>query len=155
MKTSGSHVSLTSVYTLLVRRSIASCDITCKCAMGIFTELGSLSMMKGSGMVVGLIHAERLCCGSPITTGFMTGGEGTWRVVSGFALVCAWFCLECQLSCWVSCCCYWWCCRHPIHAFFTLWSGGLVYPMNGWCVCLQFVQRGFNFLQIFIAWLLI
>ena len=76
MKTSGSHVSLTSVYTLLVRRSIASCDITCKCAMGIFTELGSLSMMKGSGMVVGLIHAERLCCGSPITTGFMTGGRG-------------------------------------------------------------------------------
>ena len=69
-------MSLTSVYTLLVRSSISSCDITCKCAMGIFAELGSLSMMKGSSMVVGLIHAERICCGSPITIGFMTGGGG-------------------------------------------------------------------------------
>ena len=94
MKTSGSHVSLTSVYTLLVRRLTASCDITCECAIGIIAELGSLLMMKGLDMVVGLMHAESLCCGSPIKTGFMMGGEGTWPVVSGFALVCAWFCLE-------------------------------------------------------------
>ena len=73
MKLSGIHVLLMSSYTLLVRMLTASCVIMCKCAMGILAELGSLSMMKGSAMVVGLMRAERIFCGGPIPTGFIMG----------------------------------------------------------------------------------
>ena len=75
MKLSGSHVLLTSAYTLLVRRLTASFDIMCKCAVGILAELGSLLTMKGLTMVVGLMRAERLCCGSPIPSGCMMRGR--------------------------------------------------------------------------------
>ena len=74
MKLLGSQRLLLSSYTMFVSKFTASCEMMCKCAMGILAEFGSFSMMKGSTIIVGLMPVERRCLGSTKPTGFMMGG---------------------------------------------------------------------------------
>ena len=75
---------LALLYTVLVSKFTASCEIMCKCAIGIRLEIGVFPIMYGSIDVVGLRRAERHCLVRPSTAGFMIGG----RARGMFFLVC-------------------------------------------------------------------